>query len=349
MIKDRKKTKILIGVCVCVLGMGMPVMAENSLRRANIKSKGSIEFEEGKVSIASSDLTYLADEIDHLESTYKITTVDALNSIGTYFKNDGSITYDNGQNEADTEEEKTILSFGSIKEGIKNSQSVESLSSLQATDKGGNLLYYADEAAQANGDLKAVTTTDTGYPVYYKAAAAENLSAGTAAWVNGNLIKGNGSDNAAYVEQGYQSGYTDGYHQGSSDGYAQGAEAAKVQIICLGQLGNDFNLTAYKEYKNFKVGTNIFFVPSSMTVTVYNNFAHYYTGSSHDDDVLGASSSGSNSALLNYDSNTGILTSSTTASTGNAQVKEYDGHGYNFDASDASAKVTIAGNVYLIY
>ncbi len=224
---NNKKIKFLTGVCVLALGMGMPVMAENSFRRANIKSTGSIDFEDGKVSIDSSDLHYLADEIDTLENTYKTTMVDALNSIGTYFKNDGSITYDSGQNEADTEEEKSNLIFGNIMDGIKNSQSVVSVSSMQATDKAGNLLYYADEIAQANQDVCSITTTDTGYPVYYRAATAENLSAGTAAWVNGKLIQGNGSDNAAYGEKKYKEGYnkgtTDGYDQGNADGYNQGS------------------------------------------------------------------------------------------------------------------------------
>ncbi len=155
------------------------------------------------------------------------------------------------------------------------------------------------------------------------------------------------------VPAGYYSGGTlsssNAYNSGYNLGYEAGITNSNVKVILLGTLGNSFNLSSYENFQNFKIGEHIFFVPSSMSVTVYNNFEHYYTGSSHSDDVLGASSSGTNNSLLNYDSNTGLLTTSTTASTGNAQVKEYDGHGYNFDAADASAKVTIAGNVYLVF
>ena len=199
---NKKKIKYvtICCICACVMGIGMPVIANTSSRRANIKSTGNLDFENGKVYFASSDLTYLADEIDHLEDTYKQTTVDALNEVGTYFFNDGTITHDFSLNEVDTSEEKSALSFAKITDGIKNSQSVQSLEQIQATDDEGNLLYYETEEAQANKDLFSLTTTDTGFPAYYQAANANNLSAGTAAWVDGTLIKGNGSDNAAYID-----------------------------------------------------------------------------------------------------------------------------------------------------
>lgn len=199
-----KKLKIGLLLGACILGLGLPnaAMAENSSRRGNIKSTGNINFGNGKVYLTSSDLTYLADEIDHLENTYKSITVSALNEIGTFFLNDGTIVNDAAQNEADTEEEKQALAFGKITEGIQKSQSVDSLSNIQATDRNGNLLYYETEDARANGDVLALTTADTGIQAFYRPASAENLSAGTAAWVNGTLIRGNGFDNAVSEEKG---------------------------------------------------------------------------------------------------------------------------------------------------
>ena len=214
--KNKKILFIISCVCVCIMGIAMPVIANTSSRRANIKSTGNLDFENGKVYFAASDLTYLADEIDYLEDTYKQTTVDALNDVGTYFLNDGTITYDFSFNEVDTDEEKSALSFGKITEGIRKSQSLQSVEQIQATDDEGNLLYYETEEAQTNKDLYSLTTTDTGFPAYYQAANANNLSAGTAAWVDGTLIKGNGSDNAAYIEQGYRAGYTQGIADGLS-------------------------------------------------------------------------------------------------------------------------------------
>lgn len=202
---NKRKISALIGISICVLGISVPAIAETSSRRANIKSSGNLDFENGTVYIASSDLTYLADEIDNLEDTYKQTTVDALNDIGTYFLPDGTIVNDDLKNEVDTDEEKSALAFGKITEGIRKSQSVDSLSQTQVTDKDGNLLYYETEEAQNNKDIHSLTTTDTGFPAFYQSANADNLSAGTAAWVDGTLIKGNGSDNAAYEKLGESS------------------------------------------------------------------------------------------------------------------------------------------------
>lgn len=45
-------------------------------------------------------------------------------------------------------------------------------------------------------------------------ATADNLSAGTAAWVNGSLILGTGSDNKSYYNKGSEEGYKKGYDEG---------------------------------------------------------------------------------------------------------------------------------------
>lgn len=43
-------------------------------------------------------------------------------------------------------------------------------------------------------------------PFGVTAASEENLSAGTAAWVNGTLLLGTGGDNQSYYENGYKEG-----------------------------------------------------------------------------------------------------------------------------------------------
>lgn len=201
-----KRTAVLAVALLCFGSMRIVTLAEGNSRRNNIKSAGNIDFGDGKAYFASSDLIYLADQVDELEKTYKTTVINALNNIGTYFKSDGSITHDSSQNEMDTEEEKVLISFGQITNGIIESQSVKSIIELQVTDKDGNLLFYIDEEAKNNGNLLRTTTTDTGMPVYYKEASANNLTAGSAAWVNGILIRGNGADNAAHYAQGYIDG-----------------------------------------------------------------------------------------------------------------------------------------------
>ena len=218
--------KAILGIA-CVLAISTPlmVMANGSGRREYIKSKGKIDFNNGTVVVDSNDLLYLADQVDVLERTYKITAVDALNRIGTYFKNDGSVTADTETNEVDTEEEKKNLSLENIKEGILQSQSVYSLLQTQAVDKDGNALFYVNQEAADNGNLLQSTTQNTGLPIYYQSIKAENLTAGTAAWVNGKLVMGNGGDNASAYAQGFVDGqanaigsmkvtYTYHYHSG---------------------------------------------------------------------------------------------------------------------------------------
>lgn len=222
------KAVILIGACVLGICGSIMALAGGSSRRGNISSKGKMDFENGSVVLDSADLLYLADSIDELESTYKITTIDALNGIGTYFRNDGSVSNNLGANEADTNEEKTALSFGSIKAGILQSQSVDSLRQIQAVNKDGNALFYLDQDAASNHNLLRITTQDTGLAVCYKPISAENLTAGTAAWVDGHLIRGNGGDNASSYAQGFVDGqanimddlnvtYTYHYHEGDAE------------------------------------------------------------------------------------------------------------------------------------
>lgn len=230
MLGETKMEKRLVLAILCIMMVvctPLFVLADNVSRRSNIQSKGKLDFEEGKVVLDSADLLYLADEIDTLEATYKITTIDALNGIGTYFRGDGTRTDDLVSNEVDTEEEKADLSFGNIKDGILLSQSVESLSSVQAVDKDGNGLFYLNEDASVNGSLLQTTTENTGYPLLYQAITADNLTAGTAAWVNGELIRGNGKDNESNYAQGFIDGqanvtenlditYTYHYHEGDA-------------------------------------------------------------------------------------------------------------------------------------
>ena len=188
-------------------------IVKNKSRKSLIESKGNISFENGKVYFSAKDLVSLAEEIDNLENSYKCNLVDALNQIGTYFKKDGTIVYDSSQNEVEQDEVKRAISLGCIKQGIISSQSIESVSNIQALDGNQNPLYYVNEDARNNNENLNITTEDTSIPLYYKEAGANNLSAGSAAWVNGVLLKGNGEDNRI----SWQNGYNEGYSKGVAD------------------------------------------------------------------------------------------------------------------------------------
>lgn len=204
-----KKKKICITICtvlMLVAILGTSALAEGGARRDNIKSYGNIDVHNGAAVIYSSDFVYLADEIDTLENVYKTNTVAALNNIGTYYDSNGAVTH-NQDEEGITDEAAINLSFSQIYSGVLQSQSVDHLSSRQATDGAGAPLYYADEAAKNDNNLVTTITATNDFPLLIQPITADNLTAGTAAWVNGECIIGNGADNQAFYNLGYSNGY----------------------------------------------------------------------------------------------------------------------------------------------
>lgn len=202
---------LTLGICVCMVGNSVSAQEGQSGRSGRISSKGIIDYANHTVVIDSSDLTYLANEIDELERTYKSATVDALNQIGTYYASyDGDISHDSDDNYVSSDT-ATVLSFKDLYHGILKSQSVDHLADVQAKDSDDNPVYYANEDAAESKSLIMTTASANNFPVLIRAAAAGNLTAGTASWVDGSLIIGNGADNRAYYDKGYQLGYSEGY------------------------------------------------------------------------------------------------------------------------------------------
>lgn len=186
-------------------------------RRKSITSKGVIEFAGETVVFDTSDLSHLADEIDRLEWVSKYATLKALNQINTYYtSSEGDISHDSGSSTI-LPEMAAALSFYDLYQGILQSQSVEYLADVQAKDPEEKLLYYADENAQGDRDLLRTTTDANDFPLLIDAAKAANLSAGTAAWVDGKPVIGNGADNKAHYDCGYKEGYEEGYGSGKKD------------------------------------------------------------------------------------------------------------------------------------
>lgn len=76
----------------------------------------------------------------------------------------------------------------------------------QAVNYKSELIYYRDADAAESGNLGRTTAENSGLIVTCKEAAADNLSAGAVAFVDGSIIIGNGADNAEYYKQGYIDG-----------------------------------------------------------------------------------------------------------------------------------------------
>lgn len=249
---------LLLVVVILAGGISVTSVATTGRRASNIKSKGNFDFENGKVTIYSSDLIYLADEIDLLEDTYKTETVKALNQIGTYYKLDGTTTFNKNEGTLSSDN-ANVLPFNAIIDGIINSQSVTTatsadniLSGMQAWVNGTMLTgTMPNNGSTGISDLKAGDsyTIPSGYTTggTVKAASlagqtsatatAENLPAGVTAWVNGVKITGTGADN----ESAYNNGYNEGYKEGSNlDKIYEKAEISCVEFADYDQYSKVF-------------------------------------------------------------------------------------------------------------
>ena len=96
-------------------------------------------------------------------------------------------------------DESTYPDFESMANMIVASQSLsETQTGTQAVNNKGEALYYKDQTANDTKDLTQTCTDNTGFPVYYQPATAANLTAGSAAFIDGQLILGTGADNDTY-------------------------------------------------------------------------------------------------------------------------------------------------------
>lgn len=188
---------LTIGTC------GIAMAADRSgATRNSLKSYGAIEYHKGddKVVINSEDLYMLADQIDQV----KLEVTDQLEAMNTYFTTGDGISLDTDRyiSVTHTRPSKTdfvdpvSVNFDTLLEGIAASQSV----STDVTAYGfspGTKLYKG-----TNGELTTNDSEEGAEQISVSAATADNLSAGTVAWVNGRLILGTGGDNKAYFESG---------------------------------------------------------------------------------------------------------------------------------------------------
>ena len=200
-----KKGKRLTGIVaagIIVFAVPVAVFASGGSGRAgNIKSHGIIEYK-GKsdtVRIDSSDLIYLAGEIDAVEKAAKWGNVQALKTIGT---------------DLGIEEESLVsdISFADINDAIRNSQAaaavpnpdeivvgkeawangVKITGTMASNGKVGITDLKAGEGYQipAGYSEGGIVTAASLESQTQATAMAEDLSSGATAWVNGVLVTG---------------------------------------------------------------------------------------------------------------------------------------------------------------
>lgn len=203
----RKRMIFAVAALVLTAGICSTAMAaeKEGATSKSLKSHGSIVYEDAdsEVEINSLDLYMLADQIDQI----RVNVANQLRSLHTYFttgkgvalKTDGRIgithTAPSGKNYVDP----LTIDFDTLLEGIAASQWVPT----DVKDYGysdGTRLYR-----KADGSLTTYGSGDDLTEIRIREATADNLSAGTAAWVNGRLLLGTGKDNSSYMEKGQDS------------------------------------------------------------------------------------------------------------------------------------------------
>ena len=233
--KPKKKNLLLaagaLGLAALTLAfaVGDSVNAEESGGRVGgIKSKGIINYADGSVVIDTGDLIRLAGEIDTLEHDYKSETLAALNGIGTYLREDGSVTH-----QGSVASQPAQPTFSMLASAITDSQS----SATGIADLSGDSYFKTKDGRL----IKASSGEDTSgaEAIGLTAAAEDSLSAGAVAYVDGQLLLGTGADNSACYNAGY------------ADGYAQMTDGLSIEYtyhVHTGEVGMDTIPDGYVYY-----------------------------------------------------------------------------------------------------
>lgn len=165
---------MLLALTFGTCGITLAADTKNAAAGNGLKSHGKIAYRNGndEVVIDSDDLYVLADRLD----LFKRGVADQLNAMNTYFTTGDGIALT-------TDEEIRVAHIRPSDEEL-----------VDPTEADFNTLLEGIAASQS-------------VPPDLAAASANNLSAGTAAWVNGELCLGTGADNQSFYERGYEEGY----------------------------------------------------------------------------------------------------------------------------------------------
>lgn len=237
------KRKIALTGTIIILALGVCASAlakeQDGPTAAGLNSSGAICFKQGENSVVidSADLYQLADKIDSFKAavvnqladlhTY-LTASDAGVSLGT--KDNVNIVHNTPSDTIDP----LSVDFDTILKEIAASQSVPLSVSEYGYAEGTKLFCTNDGKLTENASGQGIRE------IPIASAAASHLSAGRAAWVDGNLILGTGADNQTYYQAGhtagYQAGHTAGYTKGHAVGYQEGSQKNVQSITGSGVL-----------------------------------------------------------------------------------------------------------------
>lgn len=164
---------LMIGATAVVSANGGTLVDKDSFA-----SKGKIQVKENEtdpdpaIVIDSADLVTLANATNELNTQFTDSLAAAVNNIGSVPK---------------TDRVAEGAQFSDILSAITNSQAIDSSESVYVLP---------------NGTVTDDSTAEGVVETQIAGATAENLTAGTAAWVDGQYIVGTGADNNSYYDLG---------------------------------------------------------------------------------------------------------------------------------------------------
>lgn len=233
----RKKFLSIMLILTMAFGMCGAVCAaeeEDAASEGKLESYGKIIYRDGSdtVVIDSQDFYKLSKRIDLV----KRDIAKQLKGMHTYFttgegvsvKTDENIRVAHTEPSGDHIVDPLSINFNTILEGVAASQSVPSDAAAYGYAPGTVLYKNGDGVLTSDSSEKGAEQIDI------TAATADNLSVGTAAWVDGSLILGTGEDNKSYREKGYKNGQEKGYKEGYNEGYKNGQSNVKCQYVRIG-------------------------------------------------------------------------------------------------------------------
>lgn len=222
-ILNGKRVLALVSVLTFMSGTTFVVVAANHTWR----SSGNVVYDENgqqNVLFNKEDLDYLDNRIDEIENNTTLIKESFANNLNSW-------STDKTLNSTSTATEiEEVLNY--IKSTPQEGE--------QCTDSSGNLCYLKPDGSVTT-TVSEAATDENGSPIalYYSKATSDSMSAGTVAWVDGQVIVGNGENNKSYYNRGYSDGIEFlknnaqikyNYHVHTSDCYNQVAKTCYVSI-----------------------------------------------------------------------------------------------------------------------
>lgn len=214
----------LAAVC-CTVTVGASGL--KTAAASNTASVGDFSTDNGRVVFHSGDITYLGGELDALHSEIVSSVFDSDTVDGTVSASEnkrrnlitsrGVINYDNGKVTANA---ANLFTLADQTDALANAYTAAVYRALNDIgtyfDADGNVNHESQTAASlvlsCERLMEGILQSQSVDHLPVAPVIADNLTAGTAAWVNGQCVIGNGADN----ERAYQRGIKDG-EEGNDD------------------------------------------------------------------------------------------------------------------------------------